>query len=222
MNEMIKAAKDKGILMYGITDHAPAMPGTCTLMHFQNLRSIDRTAYGLELLLGVEVNILDQYGTIDMEDAMLKQLDVVIASQHINCMSETQVSREKNTEALIKVMQNPYVNIIGHPDDGRLPLDYPAVVQAAKEYQCLLELNNSSLLPQTYRKRARENAIEYLQLCKEYGVEIIINSDAHVDTTVGNHAAALALLEELDFPEELVVNADIERAKKYLNRYRLH
>ena len=59
-----------------------------------------------------------------------------------------------------------------------------------------------------------------LKLCMEYEAPIVIGSDAHVDTDVGRHDEALALLEELEFPESLVVNRSVEELKKYVNRFR--
>ena len=114
-------------------------------------------------------------------------------------------------------MQNPYVNIIGHPDDGRFPVDYEVLVQGAKEYGKILELNNHSLDPKASRVGGRENDMEMLKYCKKYQVPIVVGSDAHVDVLVGNHKNAYDLLKECDFPEELVLNIDVRKLKKYLN-----
>ena len=66
-------------------------------------------------------------------------------------------TKEENTEAYLNVMKNPYVNIIGHPDDGRYQVDYRALVQGAKDYGKVLELNNHSLEPSCFRRDARDN-----------------------------------------------------------------
>lgn len=218
IRENAAMAAKKGLELLAITEHAPYMLGSSHDYYFQNLKVIDRGAYDVPLLFGAELNILDTKGGVDLERSTLKQMDLAIASMHIPCYKPG--SREENTEAVINVMKNPYVNIIGHPDDVRYPLDYLAVVQAAKEFGVLLELNNSSLSPVSYRKRAKELDTEMLTLCKQYGVSIVMGSDAHVDTDVGNHMWAISLLEELDFPEELVINADTNRLKPYLNCYR--
>ena len=67
-------------------------------------------------------------------------------------------------------MENPYVNIIGHPDDGRIPVDYEKIVEAAAKYGKILEVNNSSLTPGGFRQNARENQHTILELCKKYKV----------------------------------------------------
>lgn len=208
-------AAKKGLELLAITEHAPYMLGTSHEYYFQNLKVVDRSAYDVPLLLGAELNVLDTKGHVDLETSTLKLMDIVIASMHVPCYKPG--SREENTEAILNVIKNPYVNIIGHPDDIRYPLDYRAVVQCAKEYGVLLELNNSSLSPVSYRKRAKELDTEMLKLCMEYETPIVMGSDAHVDTDVGNHKWAIALLEELDFPEALVVNADPKRLEPYIN-----
>ena len=86
LREMAKAAADKGLELLGITEHAPQMPGTCHKFYFQNIKVVPRQLYGIQLLLGSEVNILDAKGTVDLSDSVLKSLDVIIASLHIPCM----------------------------------------------------------------------------------------------------------------------------------------
>ncbi len=215
IRENAHAAAERGLELLAITEHAPRLWGSCQTIYFQNLRVVDRRAYEVELMMGVELNILDEQGTIDLELRALKQMDLTIASLHIPCINPG--SREFNTQACVNAMKNPYVNILGHPDDPRYPVDYRALVQAAKEYGVLLELNNSSLRPGGSRKNARGLDMEMLKLCMEYKAPIVIGSDAHVDTDVGRHEEALRLLEEMNFPEELVVNRSVEELKKYVN-----
>ncbi|MCI8430746.1 MAG: phosphatase [Lachnospiraceae bacterium] len=217
MMEMIRAAQDKGLEVYGITEHAPRMPGTCHDFYFHNLKVVERRHGDLEVLLGAELNILDEKGNVDLDEPYLGRMDVTIASLHTPCIAPG--SRERNTECLIQAMKNPHVNVIGHPDDGRYPLDYAAVVQAAKEYHTLLEINNNSLTPGGSRRNARENDLELLRMCKRYQVPVILGSDAHYHKDILNHEFACALLQESDFPEELVVNTDKKKLYAYINKY---
>ena len=208
LREMAKAAADKGLEVLGITEHAPAMPGTCHKYYFENLKIVPREMYGIQLLLGSEVNILDAQGTVDLVQRTLERMDVVIASLHMPCMKPG--SKLENTESYLNVMKNPYVNIIGHPDDGRYEIDYEALVQGAKEYGKVLELNNHSMDP--------ENDTVMLNLCKKYQVPVVMDSDAHFDLLIGEFDLARDLLEKLDFPEELVLNRSVDAIRKYVNR----
>jgi len=218
MHEMVQTAAEKGLELIGITEHSMAMPGTCHEYYFRNMRILPREMYGIEVMHGVEVNIMDHNGTLDMEAELLKSMDVVIASMHTPCMEAG--SREENTQAAILAMKNPYVDILGHPDDSRFPLDYLAIVQAAKEQKVLLELNNNSLHPLGARQNPIPNDIELLRYCRQYQVPVILGSDAHTQEDVGNHKFLEFLLEATAFPEELIVNRSVNEYKKYINRYK--
>lgn len=214
MNEMALAAKEKGLELLGITDHAPAMTGSASLLHFLNLKVARREKYGLPLMLGTEVNVMDDTGKLDLPDSVLAEMDVVIASLHIRCIQPGTV--EENTNAYLGAIRNPHVDIIGHPDDVRYPVDYETIIRAAKQSGVMVELNNSSLSPMSFRKNAREADIQILHLCREYGVPVVVGSDAHTEEDILNFEYADALLQEVAFPVELIANTSVEKLNKWL------
>lgn len=216
IREMAAAAAAHGMEILALTEHAPEMPGTCGLYYFQNLSVIPRQMNGVQMLFGAELNIMDPDGRVDLPQELIKELDIVVASIHPPCygMGHT---KEENTRAYVETMKNPYINIIGHPDDGRFPLDYEVLVKTAKETKTLLELNNSSLRPKSFRKGARENVLEMLELCKRYEVPVTTGSDAHVDVDAGIFTNVKEVLDYAKFPEELVVTTDCEKLKPFLN-----
>ena len=216
LREMAKASSEKGLEVLGITEHAPKMPGSCHRIYFQNLKTVPRELYGIQLLLGAEVNIMDYDGNIDLSELELKQMDIVIASVHVPCMKVGTV--EENTAAYLNAIKNPYVNIIGHPDDGRYAVDYKAIVETAKEYGKVLEVNNHSLAPNCYRQNAHENYVVMLELCKEYQVPVVMDTDAHFDTHIGVFDNARKMLEQVDFPEELVLNRSVSALRGHVHR----
>ena len=110
-----------------------------------------------------------------------------------------QACRQENTEAYLNAMKNPCVNIIGHPDDGRYEVDYEALVQGAREYGKVLELNNHSIDPDCNRENAVENDTIMLEYCKKYRVPVVMDSDAHFDLLIGEFDLARDLLTKLDF-----------------------
>lgn len=215
IREMTAMAKQKGLKLLGITEHAPKMPGSCHDFYFQNYRVLDRNAYDIPVLFGAEVNLIDPDGSIDLSDELLAQMDIAIISIHPPCVRR--MTEDEATKALIKVMHNPDIHIVGHPDDGRFPLNYDELVKAAKETNTLLEVNNSSLSPMSYRPNARENYKKMLDYCVKYDAEIILNSDAHVDTSIANRQYSMPLIEELQFPERLIVNTDVNKLTKRLS-----
>ena len=215
IREMASAAKRRGIQVQALTEHAPKMPGTCGLYYFQNLDVIPREMDGVRMLFGAELNIMDPEGNVDLPERVCEELDLAIASMHIPCFGEGR-SEDEVMRAYEAVMKKPYVKIIGHPDDSRFPTDYERLVKMAKETGTLLELNNSSLRPASFRVGTRENLLTMLDLCRQYDVAVTTGSDAHVDVDAGNFCYVSKLLEYCNFPEDLVVTTDPEQLKRYL------
>lgn len=213
--ENAKAAADRELELLCITDHAPSLPDSPNPFHFMGYNSLDRELFGVQMLYGVELNIMDSNGTIDLLEDILKRQNVVVASYHTVCTPPG--SREENTRAYLRVMENPYVQMIGHPEDGNIPVDYEALVLGAKENGVLLEVNNS-LKNAFFRLNTRENLIEILRLCEKHGVHICTGTDAHFATAVGRFDKSVPLLEEINFPEELIANTDSEKFLRLLRR----
>lgn len=211
---MVDAAAEKGLQILGITEHAPGIPGTCAPIYFRNLHVVPRHIKGVELLLGVELNIIDYKGTVDLDEAMLKMLDIRIAGLHSLCYTPGTV--EENTDAVIGAIRNPYVNIISHPGDGTALLQFEPIVLAAKESGTLLEINNSSLNPVRHKVMARKNNLEILRLCKQYEVPVILGSDAHISYDIANYCWIYELLQLAEFPEKLILNDKPEQFKAFI------
>ena len=214
INEMIRSAADKNMKILGITEHAPAMPGSTNKYYFQNLNILDRRKYGIEVHYGAELNIIDLQGNMDLDERSWRDLDYCIASLHNTCL--TPGSKKENTYALVKAMEHPKVRIIGHPDNGYFPLDYDELIKNAKKHQILIELNNASFNPRGFRIGAYENNVCILNLCMKYDVPVILGSDAHREEDIGDFSRAEKVLEDVHFPHELIVNDSVEQIKKWL------
>lgn len=204
LKENIDEAKEKGLKYLGVSDHAPEMPGSTHPFYFGNLGVIKEEINGIKMLKGIEANIMDFDGNLDIPEDVVGKLDYVIASLHPPCISPG--SKEENTKAVLCAMENEEVKIIGHLDDSRYPVDYETVVKKAKETNTLLEINNSSLRPNSFRVGATKNTQELLNLCKKYNVKVILGSDAHIYYQVGAFENCERILKEVDFPGNLVVN----------------
>lgn len=214
ITEYAKEASEKGLELIGMTDHGPRMPGSAHSFHFHNLKVIPDHLFDVEILKGMEANVIDFDGSLDTEDTNLGELEVLIASFHIPCLKP--IGPKENTQALINAMKNPYVNIIGHPDDGRVEMDYIELTKAAADQGVMIEVNNSSLRPISFRMNAAENYARLLEECAKRKIYIIINSDSHVHTDIGECREALELVKKLGYPRELIANASVERLKQRL------
>jgi len=194
IKEIVEVAKEKGLKTIAITDHGLKMPGAPHWYHFTNLISLPRVMQGVEVLRGVEANILDLEGNIDMPEVVVSEyLDIVLAGFHEGT-GYAGATLEENTEAMVAAIKNPYVHVITHPGNPKFPVDFETVVRAAKDYNKALELNNSSF---TVRPGSFPLCTQVAKLVKKYNALVSINSDAHVCYNVGevNKAVALALKE---------------------------
>ena len=150
-----------------------------------------------------------------MEEPYLERLDYAIVGIHHQCYEDE--GREKNTLNLIECMKHKKVRFVSHPDDDHTPLDYELLVAAAKEYRVALEVNNSSLIKEKRRLNCVQNYKTMLSLCMEQSVPVVVSSDAHDPSGVGEFGLAYKLLDEVSFDEKLIVNNDLEKVKRFIN-----
>ena len=217
VTEMVRAAAERGLYALAITDHARTMPGAPREWYFSCLQELPLHYRGVMLLGGIEANVLDFEGRLDIEPKDGERLDWVVASIHhlpLEGLQDPDV--EKSTHLWLQVAKNPKVNVIGHSGDPLFAYDYGKVIPVFGENHKLVEINNHSFQA---RKENMRNCKKIALACKKYGVPLVVNSDAHFETQVGNFTQALELLREIDFPEELVLNASAERLNDYLSRY---
>lgn len=203
LRENIRQAKSLGLKILGSSDHSKEMPGVGSNAFFGNYAAIPRIIDGVIVLCGVEANIKDYHGRIDI-DLNHRKVDYAIVSLHKHCIRPGTV--EENTAAIIKSINHPKIKIVGHPDDDMYPLDYEKLVPFLVERGIYAEVNNSSLKATGPRKGARENLIKLLGLGKAQGLKLVIGSDAHIDLEVGNISLAQDLLEEVNYPHDLILN----------------
>ena len=226
VNECIQAALEKGLRGIVITDHAKrpaaAIDGDFGyydhFQHFFNLKVIPPYVNGIRVFRGVEVDILDLGGTLVFPNRIIElfQLEVVIASVHPDVpIGKPWETKSQHTEAYIRVLENPLVDILGHSGTPEFSYDIDKVLLTAKRLDKMIEVNNSTF---TVRPQSLENCKKIALRCKELGVYITIGSDAHVCYDVGRFDAALKMLREIDFPEALIANASLERFIGILNK----
>lgn len=213
VRELAQAAAERKLQLIGVTEHGPSIPGSCNSVYFGNLEDAPRTLYGVEMLYGSELNVLNG-GLIDLDDKYVACLDYGIVGIHGLCYENA--GKLGNTRNVIACMENPKVRFVSHPDDNKFPLDYPALVKAAKDLDVALEVNNASFRKTGLRPGSRENYLQLLPLCAKEGVQIVVNTDSHDPGTVGDFSLAQAMLEKLEFPDELILNNDLQKLKAFL------
>jgi DNA polymerase (family 10) len=178
IEEMAAAAREHGYKYMAITDHsknlafANGLDDKRAIEHIQRIRAVSDKLGDIKIFAGIEVDILAD-GSLDLSDAVLEQMDIVIASVH----SAFNQSPSEMTDRLLKAVANPNTSLLGHPT-GRLLLrrdayafDIDAVMKAAAQKKVAMELN-------AYPDRL-DLSDRHLRLAKQHGVKIVINTDSH-------------------------------------------
>ena len=217
VTELVHAAAKQGLYAVAVTDHATTMPGSPGRWYFRNLKVLPREMEGVLILRGSEVNVIDYEGNIDLCGEETENLDWMVASIHnVTMASKEQPNVELCTQTWLNIAKNPQVNVIGHSGSEKYRYDYETVIPEFGRQGKLVEINENSFL---VREKSIPNCVTIAKTCKKYRVPIVINSDAHFHTQLGYYHNTIRMLEEIGFPEELVINADIGRFKRYLEQY---
>lgn len=178
LEEMAMAAKDRGYEYLAVTEHskkvtmAKGMDARRLKKQIEEIDRLNEKLEGIILLKGIEVDILKD-GSLDLPDKILKELDLTVCSVHYN----RNLSAKKQTERIIRAMDNPYFNILAHPT-GRLinerepyEVDLEKIMETARDRGCFLEINAH---PDRLDLSSR-----YCKLAKEIGLKVVISTDAH-------------------------------------------
>lgn len=217
VGEMVQSAADKGLFALAITDHAKNMPGSPGPWYFRCLHELPLHYKGVVTLAGIEANVMDFEGTLDVEAADVPRMNWIVASiHHLGQRGLEDPDIEKSTHLWMQVAKNPAVNVIGHSGDPMYAYDYDKVIPFFGEHHKLVEINNHTF---ENRKQNVENCKKIALACKKHGVPLVVNSDAHFETQVASFDHALKMLEEIDFPEELIINASVDRLQAYFEAH---
>ncbi|MFZ2310448.1 MAG: PHP domain-containing protein [Patescibacteria group bacterium] len=214
--ENVTEAKKKGISLLAVTDHGPAAPGAPRSVYFKMGRRLPKVINGIRVLFGVEANIINENGDLDLPNKILDRLDLVVAGFHAECGYED-LGIEKNTDVMIKVIKNPYVKIISHPYEDDIKVDIEAVTKAAIENNVLLEVNASYFYTGKIKDEEIWSKIKMMvKILRENNQKILINSDAHSQYEIGKFQDVINKFEELGITSRDILNNDKAEILKIL------
>jgi len=219
IEEMAEACRKKGYKYMAITDHSQFLKvaNGLTIERLKKQREevvrLNEKYKDFTILSGVEMDILPD-GTLDYDDEILKEMDIVIASIHSSFSQPKEVIMDRLKAAL----ENHHVDIIAHPT-GRLigrregyDVDVELLIELAKETNTALELNaNPHRLDLSY---------EHLRKAEEAGVKLVINTDAHNLEMLDDMEIGVGIARKAWIRKENVINTwDLAELKKFLNRH---
>lgn len=202
-----------GLAAVAVTDHGPALPGAPHYYHFAAMRFIPSHLEGVRIFRGIEANILDGSGRLDFPDDAAWPMEFVMAGFHEACGYEDR-GESANTDTLVAVMENPRVHAISHPGNPLFPVDLHEVARAALRTGTALEINNSSFGQS--RSGSPPRCGKLARIMADIGSPVIVGSDAHLATAVGEFRKAVAVMETAGIREEQVVNSSLPRLLAFL------
>ena len=218
IEENVQQAETIGLKEIAITEHSyngfnHIKPGDLPKIKadIDNIRD----KYDVKILLGIEANLISEYGDIDIADEELKELDVVILgyhkaskmklSQFIKFALPNKLRRkptnkqiERNTQAYINAMDKHRINILAHLGYANCAVDCVRLAKECAQRNIYIELNGKRI------NFTREDIAGMIAT----GVKFIVNSDAHKKVNVGKNSMAFNLIEKYNIPLEQVANVD--------------
>lgn len=215
VHDYFQVARDKGLQLFSITDHAPTMPDGAHYWHFGNMKVIPRVVGNVGMLRGIEANILEPDGGLDIPDKMHPFLDFAIASFHEPVFAPA--DKATSTRAMINTIKTGECQIVGHPGNPNYPLDYEEVIRAARDNNVVLEINNSSFSHS--RLGSGSNCVHIMELIDRLDWKVAFGSDSHIAYSVGDFDHAIQHAERIGFPEVRIVNATAPRFLRFLGEH---
>lgn len=228
LKENVDEARERGLQLLGTTDHFSRMlfpeQHVRNFQYFKNSVVWPREWGGVMILRGAEADIEDCTGRLfgqgvpcpcnildkpyaddrDLYERVTAGLDYVIASVHDRRFTEGRTLAER-TRCYTGALEEPKVAILGHIGRSGVDFDLDEVLAAAKECRKMVEINEHSV---SDAPRVLEKCRRIAERCAEEGVGVTVSSDAHICCDVGRFPNVTALLEQIGFPPELVMNRD--------------
>jgi putative hydrolase len=205
MLEMARGARALGYKYLGVTDHSPrikvvnGLNAERLLAQSREMADVQSQVDGLTLLQGIEVDILED-GALDLPDAVLELLDVVIASPHVKLRQEPAAM----TQRMLRAVSNPHVDVIGHPT-GRRPgsregatYDFEAVFKEAARHAIALEIDCDPARMDLSPEMAR--------LALECGCNFTLDADAHAPAELAYVPMAAWMARRAGIPQDRILN----------------
>ncbi|OLS03293.1 PHP domain-containing protein [Tissierella creatinophila] len=223
IEDNVKVAIEKGLKEIAICDHGPGhflygvKKKNIPLMKEEILRLNDKYSKdGINILLGVEANLISFEGMIDMDDELIKHTDILLLGYHYGVIPASfgdgiglyiknpltkfsglgkKKSIEQNTLAFIKAINRYPIDFITHPG-AKVKLDIRELAKEAGKVGTALEIN----------AKHGELSIESIKIAMQEDVEFIVNSDAHTPEDVGNIEKSLERIKNANLPLNRIKN----------------
>lgn len=216
IDELAEEANNKGLKMIALTDHGPALPGGTHFNYFNNLKVLPEKIKGVRILRGIEANILND-GSLDLAERYFRDLNFVACGIHMNT-GYTNTSVREHTRATINAIKNPLVDMVTHPINLSNMIDLEEIVQAAKEYDVILEINASSHKKIERSRGDKKLSRKLIKLALKNDNLLALNSDAHYRNLVGDLSNLEPVVGDGLITNDNIINSSMDRVLEFLEK----
>ena len=211
--EIVSIMHERGLAGFALTDHSP-LHGTPRSHFSVMLRRMPQMVDGLRVFKGIEATIIDDSGEIEAPIFGGVEYEIVLAALHHHGVFGPGPYMARNTTAVTNALRrNPRIKVITHPFYDQFPVDMDALTDVACETDTALEVNNAYFIT---GKADHDAFARMMELCKEKGVKLTVDSDGHMFNEIGTFDSALAALEPYGIPPEQVMNRTMESTLAFL------
>lgn len=210
IKEIAEEASKKDLEIICITEHVCYVENA----FFNNIIELPKTIEGVRVLKGAEIDIKSFEGDVTLREKHFRKLDFFIASLHKKVLLPG--SLEQNTKAFINAMKKYPINVLGHIDNPDYPINFNKVIKFAKENNVAIEINNGSFLKNRGRSIEKDRMRKIIKICLENNAYISLGSDAHNAYQVGDFSNIIKLIEEVDYPKDLIINSSVDNFNNFI------
>lgn len=208
--EYINQAKKLRMKVIGISDHGPSDESTTAdEVYFMVIGRIPKVINGIRVLKGIEANIIDSNGNLDISNDTVNRLDYVLANFHEGSIYKDQ-GIKKNTDAMIKTVRSGKINIISHPfHTAHFPIDITRVAEEACKNNVLLEIDLHYIDRHINKGKSLVylgNIKEIVRIVKKNKKKIIVNSDSHNIWELADDRPLKKIQKEIGLTNNLIIN----------------
>lgn len=205
--EYVNQAKKLKMKVIGISDHGPgSTEAVGSYIYFLAIGRIPRYIDGLRVLKGIEANVVNNKGEIDVSDRVIERLDYVMVNFHNDTPYHDQ-GKKRNTEVIIKTIRSGKVNIISHPFLTKaFPVDLKKICETACQNNVLLELNLHALAKSRNEEYILPNVKIMLDVVKKFKKKVIVGSDAHNIWELADDSYLKKVKKQIGLADDLVIN----------------
>jgi putative hydrolase len=216
--EYINQAKKLKMKVIGISDHGPNLDNSLVHRYYLgNLERIPEKVEGVRILKGVEANIINTKGGLDISDKTVGKLDYVIANIHYGTVYDVNASK-KNTKSLVNAIKSGKIDIISHPFYTKeVSTDIKVIFEEACKNDVLLELDLAYLKKRFIQQNTISNLKLMISIVEKYKKKVILNTDSHNIWELGDDSVLTKELKrKIGLTDDMIINNYPKELEKFL------